>query len=144
MKNLLLLIFAAFWFSACNNADGTNTIVDGRWYTHDQIKSGTRVYEENCLICHAAKGVGSKDWMKRDANGKFPPPPLNGTAHTWHHPMSILKRTIIKGGIQLGGSMPGFAEKLTDAEMLAAIAYVQSFWDDKIYNDWKERGGLTR
>ena len=37
MKNLLLLIFAAFWFSACNNADGTNTVVDGRWYTHDHV-----------------------------------------------------------------------------------------------------------
>ena len=144
MKKLLLFVFAAFWISACNNADGVNSVVDGRWYTHEQIELGNQVYEKNCMVCHAANAAGSKDWMKRDANGKFLPPPLNGTAHTWHHPRSILKRTIIKGGVQLGGSMPGFAEKLSEAEMLAAIAYVQSFWSDKIYNAWKERGGLSR
>jgi len=40
--------------------------------------------------------------------------------------------------------MPGFGGKLKEAEKLAAIAYVQSFWSDKIYDAWDERGGISR
>ena len=50
--------------------------------------------------------------------------------------MTILESLIKDGGIPLGGKMPGFKDKLSDEETLAAIAYFQSFWSDKIYQKW--------
>ena len=144
MKNLFLIIIVTSWISGCGDTNGVESKVAGRWYTQSQIELGTKVYSENCIACHAPQAKGTQEWMKRDVNGKYPPPPLNGTAHTWHHPLSILKRTITQGGIQLGGVMPGFGGKLKEAEKLAAIAYVQSFWSDKIYDAWDERGGISR
>jgi hypothetical protein len=35
--------------------------------------------------------------------------------------------------------MPGFAGKLSDEEMLAAIAWFQSKWPERIYAIWEER-----
>jgi len=54
----------------------------------------------------------------------------------------MLKRTIDRGGIPLGGTMPGFANKLSDADKDAAIAFFQSHWKDNIYQGWIKRGGL--
>ena len=38
--------------------------------------------------------------------------------------------------------MPAFEDKLSKEEKEAAIAYFQSFWEDKYYNLWLEYGGL--
>lgn len=47
-----------------------------------------------------------------------------------------------EGGVAMGGKMPGFRDKLTEAEKLAVIAYFQGFWTDEIYGAWIARGGL--
>ncbi|NIP23545.1 MAG: cytochrome c, partial [Phycisphaerae bacterium] len=80
----------------------------GRWYTADQVELGEEIYRSNCLVCHKESGMATEDWKKKDVDGKFPPPPLNGTAHTWHHDLGILRKTVLEGGVKLGGSMPGF------------------------------------
>jgi len=67
---------------------------------------------------------------------------LNGTAHAWHHPIQILKKTIEQGGLELGGTMPGFGAKLKDEETLAVISYLQSFWPADTYGIWVKHGGL--
>ena len=56
--------------------------------------------------------------------------------------MSTLHRTIINGGVPLGGTMPAFKDKLTKKEREQAIAYFQSFWSDDIYQTWLSRDGL--
>ncbi|QKQ23710.1 hypothetical protein HUE58_00505 [Candidatus Ruthia endofausta] len=44
-------------------------------------------FNKNCLVRHGKAGGGLvKDWKKRQADGNFPAPPVNGTVHTWHHP----------------------------------------------------------
>ncbi len=111
-----------------------------RWYTSDQAEHGRIVFDAHCAECHGAQAQGlAEDWAKAGPDGKYPPPPLNGTAHAWHHPRSVLRRTIREGGIKLGGQMPGFATKLKDNDIDAAIAYFQSFWSDEIYRRWLER-----
>jgi hypothetical protein len=40
--------------------------------------------------------------------------------------------------------MPAFAGKLSDAEKIAVIAYIQNWCPDKIYSAWIERGGLSK
>ncbi len=113
-----------------------------RWYTKDQVQQGARVFAERCASCHGAAAQGlAEDWKKPGPDGKYPPPPLNGTAHAWHHPMAVLRRTIRNGGIPLGGVMPPFKDLLSDAEIDAAIAFFQDQWSDDIYATWRERNG---
>lgn len=113
-----------------------------RWYTKEQVEMGRSLYGEHCAACHGANAEGTADWKKRRPDGKYPPPPLNGTAHAWHHPMSVLKRTIDRGGVPLGGWMPAFEGQFTEAEKEALIAFIQSHWPDEVYAAWLKRGGL--
>lgn len=149
--NLVLrsfLIVSSFWvfitliIAGCSgdsqkkSATPTHT-VKGRWFTPQQFELGKKVYAENCARCHGPYGQGIvDDWKKPNPDGSFPPPPLNGTAHTWHHPFSVLMKTIDEGGAPVGGNMPAFREILSEEEKIAVIAYFQSWWDDKTYNRW--------
>lgn len=116
-----------------------------RWYGQAQVVAGEKIYQQNCLSCHGAGGGGLvKEWRRRLADGSYPPPPLDGTAHTWHHPLSVLERTIRDGTAPLGGNMPAFGKNLTKQQRLAVIAYLQSHWTEGIYRQWLARGGEQR
>ena len=71
-------------------------------------------------------------------HGKFPPPSLDGTAHTWHHPLRALATQIKFGAPGGQGNMPGFAETLSDEQILDVIAWFQARWPDEIYLQWFE------
>ena len=118
--------------------------VPGRWYTSTQATLGEPLYQTHCAACHGADGSATADWRKTDENGNYPPPPLNGTAHTWHHPLEVLDDTIANGGAQYGGLMPGFAALLDAEERLAIVAYIQSWWSDDIYARWAKIDGRGR
>lgn len=92
----------------------------------------------SCAVCHAEDGSATSEWRTPDPAGNYPPPPLNGTAHTWHHPLDMLDHTIANGGMEYGGLMPGFAGTLDKSERLAIIAWFQSLWTDDIYARWSE------
>ncbi len=109
-----------------------------RWYTVEQVAAGKVLFTTHCASCHGASAEATPDWRKRDADGYYPPPPLNGTAHAWHHPMSVLEGTIAEGAVPVGGIMPGFANELTASEARATIAYFQSFWPDDTYALWQD------
>lgn len=132
---LLRLTALLFLITACS-VDAPET-VPGRWYTAAQVESGDSLYQLHCAMCHATDGSATADWRTPDAAGNYPPPPLNGTAHTWHHPIGVLDNTIAKGGIAFGGVMPGFAAVLDEEKRLAVIAWFQSLWPDDIYERWR-------
>ena len=111
-------------------------VADARWYSPQMAVAGAVLFEENCVVCHGAAGVGTADWQRRNADGAFPPPPLNGSAHTWHHSLAVLRATIDRGGAPVGGVMPGFAGKLKPAERDSIIAYFQDLWSAEIYQIW--------
>lgn len=101
------------------------------------VARGAEIYKANCAVCHGANAEGVPNWSKKGPDGKFPPPPLNGTAHDWHHPMSALKQTIREGTAKLGGSMPAWKDKLSDADIEAVIAWFQSTWPEDVYRNWR-------
>ena len=107
-----------------------------RWYEPFRVESGEKVYASHCAVCHGARGEATPDWRRREPDGSFPPPPLNGTAHTWHHPFGVLARQIKFGGPGGTGKMPTFQGKLTDEEIINVIAWIQSLWPDEIYARW--------
>lgn len=144
-------IFIIFLVSACESGDSDQSktspvIVDtnlqqpktGRWYTVAQKEQGLKVFAKNCAACHGAQAQETVDWKTPTASGHYPPPPLNGTAHAWHHPLSVLQMVIRKGGKPLGGVMPAWENVLSDEEINAVIAAFQSYWPDQVYERWLE------
>ena len=106
-----------------------------RWYNKEQVKSGQVLYRQNCQQCHGQKGVGTTNWRTPLKDGTFPPPPLNGSAHTWHHSIDVLSARIREGGRK----MPAFKTKLKDEEIMAVLAYIQSLWPEITYRTWSKR-----
>jgi len=116
-----------------------STAAAERWFDQPVVELGNQLFQQHCAACHGSEAEGTKNWKQPDANGNYPPPPLNGSAHAWHHPLPQLARSIKEGGIKLGGVMPPFGDRLSNPEILAAIAYFQSKWPDEIYRTWHER-----
>jgi mono/diheme cytochrome c family protein len=102
-----------------------------------QVARGHAIYEKNCAECHGANGKGQPgDWRVRDAEGKYPPPPLDDSAHAWHHPTAVLMQAIREGSPQGEGNMPAWDGKLTEQEMQDVVAYIKSLWSDPVYRLW--------
>lgn len=112
---------------------------DERWFNADQVAQGEKLFLENCAACHGNNAEATPNWKQTDANGNYPPPPLNGSAHAWHHDLEILRRTIRQGGKPLGGQMPAFEDRLNAGQIDAIIAFFQSKWPDEIYTRWAGR-----
>ncbi|MFE8070003.1 cytochrome c [Marinobacteraceae bacterium S3BR75-40.1] len=112
---------------------------DQRWHSQAQSDQGKAIYQRYCQDCHNARARGVRQWKKRDAQGHFPPPPLDGTGHAWHHSLPTLMQTIREGGQPNGGQMPPFKDKLNTQQMLAVMAYFQSYWPDRIYRRWAQK-----
>ena len=87
---------------------------------------------------------GAPNWRKSGPDGKYPAPPLNGTGHGWHHPLSILFQVIKKGSPGGQGNMPAWQGKLSDDEIIATIAWFQTKWSPEIYQNWVERDAAAR
>ncbi len=125
--------------SACGSEQTSEHAISGRWYTVSQVSNGESLFDAQCASCHGPLASGlADDWRKTDSAGNYPPPPLNGTAHAWHHPLVMLEKTVAEGGAEYGGLMPGFSASLTRGERLATIAYFQSLWPADIYAKWQE------
>ncbi len=114
-----------------------------RWYKPEQVASGEKLFQQHCAGCHGDQAQGTvENWKQTLPDGSYPPPPLNGSAHAWHHSMSVLHRTIRDGGIRLGGKMPPFGDKLDTEQIVSIIAFFQSKWNDDIYDRWMQYAGL--
>lgn len=146
-----LLLLGSMLLSGCENSQtavvgndqqalaSSRPVPVERWYDQAQANRGNVLFQANCAVCHQTDASGTADWKTPNPDGKYPPPPLNGTAHTWHHPLPVLRRTVAKGGVRLGGTMPGFSDKLSATQIDDVLAWVQSNWSDEIYRVWHER-----
>ena len=131
MKILTITIIALL--TGCSSGDKEKSL-------ESNIALGENVFNQNCVSCHGSKGRGlAENWKVKDENGNFPAPPLNGTAHTWHHSPSQLLYTINKGGVDMGGQMPGFEGRLNEDEKQALIDYIYSLWPSEIQSKYDER-----
>jgi mono/diheme cytochrome c family protein len=135
MKATITAMLAAALHAGCTPAEEK---VPGRWFTESQVERGRTIFMAHCASCHGKSAQGTRNWREPDSSGKYPPPPLNGSAHAWHHPLPVLTRVIEQGGIPLGGVMPGFADTLDRDEIRETIAFFQSFWPDETYERWAE------
>lgn len=103
-----------------------------------QVALGSTIYTANCASCHGANLEGQPDWRRRLPSGRLPAPPHDATGHTWHHPNADLLALIRDGMVPplapagYESDMPAFAGTLSEDEMRAVLAYIQSTWPAEI------------
>jgi mono/diheme cytochrome c family protein len=102
-----------------------------------EVALGQQVYVEQCATCHGQNAEGQPNWKQPVANGNMPAPPHDDSGHTWHHADGLLYE-IIRNGFRdplkppdSPLTMPAFADKLSDAEIRAVIAYFKSLWSEE-------------
>jgi len=110
-----------------------------RNFDPNQVTRGQTLFLENCAVCHGQNAEGTPDWRKPLENGRYPPPPLNGTAHAWHHSTDELKRFILNGGPPGEGRMPGWEGILKDQEIDDILVWIKSLWPEEVYQGWYTR-----
>jgi len=97
---------------------------------------GQQLYLKNCAVCHGKNAEGGENWQKLNEDGKYPPPPLNGTGHTWHHSTKALTNVIKNGTGKIGGNMPAWKDKLKNKDIEAILVFIQAQWPDELYTAW--------
>lgn len=127
-----------FVLAACGSGEPNVATVPGRWYAAAQVDTGRALYVYHCAVCHGADGSATADWRTPGPDGHYPPPPLNGSAHTWHHPLEVLDKSIKNGGSEFGGVMPSFGASVNKNQRQAIIAFIQNWWPDEIYAKWND------
>lgn len=102
----------------------------------EKIKRGEVVYRTNCANCHGPNGEATPGWRNPGADGRYPPPPLDGTAHAWHHSTETLESMIRVGSPADIGGMPAWDGKLTNQQIDDVIVWIKSLWPDEVYDIW--------
>jgi mono/diheme cytochrome c family protein len=130
---VLAVVGAGLWFlSAGNDGSGGMAPDDPK-----VVALGKAVYARECASCHGASLKGDPDWRRRLPDGGLRPPPHDETGHTWHHPDGYLFQITKDGGQKSAppgfkSNMPGFGDKLSDAEIWAALSYIKSRWPAQV------------
>lgn len=109
-----------------------------RGLARERVERGAVLYAGHCAVCHGVRAEGPPNWHRPGPDGKYPPPPLDGSAHAWHHSRAALKRTIQDGTAKIGGGMPAWKDKLSDADIEAIIDWMIASWPDEIYAAWRK------
>lgn len=102
------------------------------------VVRGGDIFKTHCAACHGANAEGAPNWQRKGPDGKLPPPPLDASGHGWHHPRSVLMQTIKDGTLKRGGGMPAWKDKLSDSDIEAVLAWIQSRWPEEVYKRWLE------
>jgi len=128
-----LVLVGVWWLQRRGNK--ARSAIDPAWQA--QVKLGAELYAHHCSSCHGVSLEGQPNWKKRLLDGSFPAPPLNETGHTWHHPDSVLFATTKFGGQATAppdypSKMPAFAGVLSDDEIRAVLAFINSRWPPEI------------
>lgn len=107
------------------------------WDDPAAVARGADVYAAECAACHGAALEGAADWRSLGPDGLLPAPPHDASGHTWHHPDAVLFRitkygtaAVVGGGYQ--SAMMGFGDVLSDADIVAVLAYIKSTWPPRV------------
>ncbi len=155
MKNRLAIVITVFLsLTACKDSSvasnagaatpASTPAASARAADPALVARGSEVYQKNCASCHGGMAQGAPNWQRPGPDGKYPAPPLDASAHAWHHPYAALKTTIREGTLRLGGSMPAWKDKLADRDIDAVIVWMQSLWPEEIYRAWQAMDHKSR
>lgn len=144
-RSIVSALLAGLTLAACDNspeavvvqAPATDSSAAEAPLERKQVARGEAVYQQHCVECHGVAGKGLPgDWRVRNPDGRYPPPPLDDSAHAWHHPTAVLLEAVRDGSPQGEGNMPAWKGKLTEQQMQDVVAYIKSLWSDQVYRLW--------
>ena len=97
------------------------------------VEQGAVLYADNCASCHGVNLQGQDNWQNATSNGRALAPPHDESGHTWHHPDEQLFQIVKFGTAALVGNsyesdMAGYSGVLSDAQILATMAFIKSTW----------------
>lgn len=96
-------------------------------YTVRAIAEGGPLYKEHCQNCHGQTGLGNGNL----AYALTPSPAL--LAYMVQQPVAVdqyLLWSIAEGGKQFGTAMPGFKNRLSEAQIWQIVAYLRAGFPD--------------
>lgn len=136
----VLIIAGVYYFAG--NSGGTGTGVgDGEVKETpsdvpsdaDSIARGAETYGKLCVSCHGKNGEGERpeDMYAVDANGFVVAPPLDSSAHAWHHSDTALVDFILNGSPQ-NPRMRAWKDTLDRQSALELVAYMKSLWSPEV------------
>lgn len=143
---ILMALLAGLLLSACNKPPesvaprsqlAAEAVLLKRNLDPAQAARGRVVYDKHCAECHGVNGKGQPgDWRVRDADGNYPPPPLDDSAHAWHHPTEALLDSVREGSPLGTGNMPAWKDELSEQEIQDVVVYIKSLWSERSYLFW--------
>lgn len=134
-----LVIFAAAGAVIWLAVGGRNEAVDYR--DPSLVARGEDLFAQNCAQCHGEKAVGENAQFVKGGTkpgGSYWAPALNGSAHAWHHPPDALFEIIKKGSPADDSPMRGLGDKLSDEDIHAVLAYLQSLWPEQLRKRYEQ------
>lgn len=99
---------------------------------------GLEVYRIHCAACHGTRLEGQPDWHSRRADGRLPAPPHDASGPSWYRSDDELMMLVRNGMVPplypegYQSDMPGFAGILSDDEIRAVLAWIQSTWPEEL------------
>lgn len=99
----------------------------------EAVDRGKQLYNAYCVACHKPMGVGEPivPWSVRRTD-LIEAMPLNETSHAWHHGDDQLIVMILDGTDRSRTRMPVWRNSLSEQNAADLIAYMKSFWSDRI------------
>ena len=103
----------------------------------DVVVRGAEIYAQQCASCHGKNLEGQPNWRSRLPTGRMPAPPHDESGHTWHHNDRLLFRLTKEGPAAVIGNnyqsdMKGYAEPLSDRDIIAVLSYIKSRWPSHV------------
>lgn len=135
MKRTAICVLACFYCTGVLAQNGPGQIIP---YDNPQaVADGETLYTEHCAACHGTSLEGEPDWRTPHPDGLAKAPPHDETGHTWHHPDKQLFFITKQGMPELVGNgyesnMLGYADSMSDDDILAVLAYIKSTWPDQV------------
>ncbi len=135
-RRALVLLASLTLLAGCGR-DGPDDGIDPR--DAAQVAIGRTVYAQHCASCHGAELQGQADWRSRLPSGRLPAPPHDETGHTWHHSNADLIAMTRDGLVPplapegYESDMPAYADILSDTEIRAVLAFIQSTWPPEVW-----------
>lgn len=105
------------------------TFVGHHAATAEAVDRGRALYGANCQDCHGVRGVGERpdDIYAKDEFGVVAPP-LDDSAHAWHHSDFNLVQTILNGSPR-NERMAAWKHSLSGKDAEDLVAYIKSLWN---------------
>lgn len=116
----------------------------------EDVAQGEAIYRAECANCHGANLEGQPDWRIRKADGKLPAPPHDASGHSWHHSreqlFAIVKSGMVPPNAPEGylSDMPAYGSKLSDGQIRAVLAYIESRWPPEVIAERAKRFGTGK